>query len=73
MSDYLTAKEVGRELKRGRTYTGTLKAAMVASGYPWPGGRITMVEVVAWLNDNPDFRSTWPKRKPSEQKRAFSV
>lgn len=62
MSELLSTKEIGAKLKRGRSYMLALRAAMHASGHSWPAGRITLAEVVAWLSDNPEFRSTWRRR-----------
>lgn len=58
MSDLKSVKEIGAALNRSRAYVHALKAAMHAEGYPWPGNRITVREVLAWLSDHPEWRCT---------------
>ncbi len=44
MTELRTIKEIGAELRRGRTYVQAVKAAMIASGVLWIGNRITIDE-----------------------------
>jgi hypothetical protein len=52
---FLTLKEIAFHLRRSRTYCHALKQAMARTGNNWPGGRITLGEVVDWLRENPEF------------------
>lgn len=45
----LTAKELGHELRRNARYV----YAMVARGFPMPGGTASLAEARAWLEKNP--------------------
>lgn len=52
-SEQFTIKELAGHLKRHRNFVG----AMVAQGFPMPGGRATLEEARAWLISHPKPRS----------------
>ena len=55
----LSIKELAAQLGRERHYVG----AMVAQGFPMPGGRATRSEALAWLALNPKPRSSANTRR----------
>jgi hypothetical protein len=64
MTELRTIKEICDDIRRGRTYVQAVKAAMIASGVAWIGNRITTGEVLAWLREHPDFRTSDFGRRP---------
>jgi len=58
MTELRTIKELCGDLRRGRTYVQAVKTAMTASGTPWIGNRIATADILVWLREHPEFRTS---------------